>query len=291
MVAIRAALPSDSHANICSHVVYDVSTYKAVMSLLGTGLSDYSIAAQTGVKRATVRNWRLAAHPPQTVARAELAAAWSIPDVPSYCYLLGAYLGDGTIHAQKGMSLHVVNDRRYPGVSSEILKAMARTFRGRSPRVHPSSSGESDILCISHPAIVRAFPQHGAGRKHLRSIVLADWQLELTHAHPESLLRGLIHSDGCRVVNRFRTKLPSGRVAEYSYGRYFFSNLSSDIRRIFADHCQLVGIRVTQSNTAISRSRTGRASRSSNRSSGQRSDAVAMRAEGLEPPRAKPTGT
>ena len=153
---------------------------QAVMTLLGTGLSDYRIAAQTGVSRATVRNWRLAAHSPQTVEPAELAATWSVRDGPSYCYLLGAYLRDGTIHAQKGMSLCIVNDRRYAGVSSEILGAMATTFSGRSPRVHPSSSGESDILCISHPAIVRASPQHGPGRKHLRSIVLADWQLELT---------------------------------------------------------------------------------------------------------------
>lgn len=219
-----------------------------MITLLETGLSDYRIAAQTGANRTTVRNWRLAGHPPQTIERAELAAAWSVRDAPSYCYLLGVYLGDGTIHAQNGMALHVVNDRRYPGVSREILGAMARTFPGRSPRVHLSSSGESDILCISHPAIVRAFPQHGAGRKHLRTIVLADWQLELTHAHPGSLLRGLIHSDGCRVVNRFQTKLPSGRVAEYTYVRYFFSNLSFDIRRIFADHCELLGIRVTQSN-------------------------------------------
>jgi hypothetical protein len=58
----------------------------------------------------------------------------------------------------------------------------------------------------------------------------------------------LIHSDGCRVVNRFRTKLPSGRVADYAYVRYFFSNLSEDIRRIFKKHCELLNIRVTQSN-------------------------------------------
>lgn len=227
---------------------HDIATYYAVMALLGTGLSDYKIAAQTGVNQSTVRNWRRAPGPPQTIERAELAATWSVEDGPSYCYLLGAYLGDGTVQVGKGMSSRIVNDRGYPGVSSEILEAMARIFPGRSPRVHPSSTGESDILCISHPAIVRAFPQHGAGRKHLRSIVLADWQLKLTHAHPASLLRGLLHSDGCRVINRFQTKLPSGRVAEYSYVRYFFSNLSADIRRIVSAHCELLGIRVTQSN-------------------------------------------
>jgi hypothetical protein len=125
---------------------------------------------------------------------------------------------------------------------------MYTTFPGGSLRVHPSSAGESDVLCVTHPAIPHAFPQHGPGRKHNRPIELTTWQLALTHAHPGALIRGLIHSDGCRSVNRFQTKLPSGRVAEYSYIRYFFSNLSEDIRRIFAEHCALLGIRVTQSN-------------------------------------------
>ncbi len=229
-------------------MAYDAADYRAVMALLGSGLSDYKIAARTGVKRSTVRNWRCATHPPQTIEREQLASTWSVRDGASYCYLLGAYLGDGTVNVQKGIWLQIVNDRRYPGISAEILTAMATTFPGRSPRIHPSSFGESDVLCISHPAVVRAFPQHGAGRKHLRAIVLADWQLALTRAHPGSLVRGLIHSDGCRVINRFRTKLPSGRVADYSYVRYFFSNLSADIRRIFIEHCELLGIRVTQSN-------------------------------------------
>ena len=218
------------------------------MALVEAALSDYKIAEQTGVKRGTVRNWRIASQPPTTVQRDELATTWSVEDAAAYCYLLGIYLGDGTVAVQKGVWVQVVNDRRYPGISCEILAAMAKTFPGRAPRVHPSWVGESDVLCISHPAVLKAFPQHGAGRKHLRPIVLADWQLELTHAHPGSLLRGLIHSDGCRVVNRFQTKLPSGRVAEYSYVRYFFTNHSADIRRIFTEHCELLGIRVTQSN-------------------------------------------
>ena len=37
----------------------------------------------------------------------------------------GGYLGDGTINVQKGVWLQVVNDRRYPGISQEILAAMA----------------------------------------------------------------------------------------------------------------------------------------------------------------------
>src|SRR5256885_9196819 len=69
-----------------------------------------------------------------------------------------------------------------------------------------------------------------------------------THRHPGALVRGLIHSDGCRTENRFKTKLPSGRIAEYHYTRYFFSNHSADIRAIFSEHCDLLGVRVTQSN-------------------------------------------
>jgi hypothetical protein len=67
-------------------------------------------------------------------------------------------------------------------------------------------------------------------------------------APPEALLRGLIHSDGTRCINRFRTELPSGRTAEYEYPRYFFTNISADIRSIFREHCELLGIRVTRSN-------------------------------------------
>lgn len=227
---------------------YGIEKYRAVSALLGTGLSDREIASATGVNRATVRNWRVAATPPEFILRSERVASWTVVDGASYSYLLGAYLGDGTVCVQKGIWLQIVNDRRYPGVTAEILSAMGVIFPGRPPRKHPSSCGESDVLCVSHPAVLRAFPQHGPGRKHLRPIILADWQLELTHTHPGALVRGLIHSDGCRVLNRFKTKLPSGRVAEYEYIRYFFSNHSADIRQIFRDHCALLGIRVTQSN-------------------------------------------
>jgi hypothetical protein len=86
------------------------------------------------------------------------------------------------------------------------------------------------VVAVSHPGVGAAFPQHGAGRKHERSIELAGWQEELTRACPQQLIRGLLQSDGCRCINRFQTTLPSGRVAQYAYPRYFFTNYSTDIR-------------------------------------------------------------
>ena len=44
------------------------------------------------------------------------------------------------------------------------------------------------------------------------------------------------------------TRLPSGRDATYSYPRYFFSNESADIRSIFCEYCDRLGLRWTQSN-------------------------------------------
>jgi hypothetical protein len=37
-------------------------------------------------------------------------------------------------------------------------------------------------------------------------------------------------------------------VAEYSYPRWFFSNRSADIRALFCEYCERLGIRWTQSN-------------------------------------------
>ena len=58
----------------------------------------------------------------------------------------------------------------------------------------------------------------------------------------------LVPRPGFQAPVRSKTKLPSGRVAEYAYPRYFFSNLSSDIRGLFCESCERLGLRWTQSN-------------------------------------------
>ena len=168
----------------------------------------------------------------------------------AYCYLLGAYLGDGCIQVSPrgAASVAFSLDSRYPRIIEEVRGAIGTLFDDTPANRLYRHDGSVTVVQASHPALPFAFPQHGAGRKHTREIRLAPWQQELTHAHPRQLLRGLIHSDGCRCINRFKTRLPSGRVAEYEYPRYFFSNLSEDIRGIFCEHCELLGIRWTQSN-------------------------------------------
>ena len=43
-------------------------------------------------------------------------------------------------------------------------------------------------------------PQHGRGKKHTRKIRLEPWQEVLVKEAAEDFVRGLIQSDGCRVV-------------------------------------------------------------------------------------------
>jgi len=85
------------------------------------------------------------------------------------------------------------------------------------------------------------FPQHGPGPKHRRRIELAGWQQEIVARHPGRLLRGLFHSDGCRIVN-WATRPVAGRTKRYEYPRYMFSNESADIMRICQEALDLLGI-------------------------------------------------
>ena len=66
-----------------------------------------------------------------------------------------------------------------------------RVFRVKAPGCVVVQSSWKHWPCL--------FPQHGPGRKHERPIVLEDWQRMIVESHPAAFLRGLFHSDGCRV--------------------------------------------------------------------------------------------
>jgi len=225
-------------------VVRSSSDIHDVLAFLELGLSDYEVARRTGIPRSTVSNWRrrrLPANPAEDNDCPECCGPkHALEDLPAsaYAYLLAQYLGDGTVFhtGPLGRGLRISSDAQYPGIFQESCEAIS-TLRGRRPnvRVH------RDKRLVSITSYWRSWPcllpQHGRGRKHKRTIALAPWQVELVEAEPGQFLRGLIHSDGWRGVNRVHVK---GR--DYSYPRYQFSNRSDDIRTLFTYACELVGV-------------------------------------------------
>ena len=168
---------------------------------------------------------------------------------PDYSYLLGIYLGDGHVGVHGRTARFVVTlDAAYPSIVEEVAAAARAVLPTARVTIHDRPGQQCRYTSSYSVRWLELFPQHGLGPKHERPIDLTGWQRAIVDAHPRPFLRGLIQSDGCRAVNRFTTLLPSGRVAEYAYPRYFFSNLSADIRGLFCEYCDRIGIRWTQSN-------------------------------------------
>lgn len=160
-----------------------------------------------------------------------------------YAYLLGFYLGDGTISnaRRSGFALRISSDQRYRGVLAEVGLAMAIVMpTNRVGFIQRPGCVEIVSRSKSWPCL---FPQHGPGRKHERPIKLADWQAEIVGRRPQQFVRGLLHSDGCRVTNFATTRQGRGR---YEYPRYLFSNASLDIQALLCLALHELGIEYTQ---------------------------------------------
>lgn len=153
----------------------------------------------------------------------------------AYVYLLGLYLGDGCVYrGPRGVyRLGIFCDDNYPKLMRECQEAMSAVLSTKVGAVKKRGCTEVTSYSKHWPCL---FPQTGPGRKHERKIELAPWQQELVHRDPRPLLRGLIHSDGCRVLNRASgTDYPP-------YPRYHFTNASADIREIFTRTCDAIGV-------------------------------------------------
>lgn len=210
-----------------------------VRRLLAEGRSDRQVAELSGVAQNTVGRWRRSWPP--------IAIRWSPAHEPSYAYLFGLYLGDGWLTGGRrgGVVLRVGLDLQYERVVEDCVAAMVLSMPQCRPSVVPYRDARAVRVQSCSKLWLLAFPQHGRGRKHERTIALEDWQQAIVDRYPGDFVRGLIHSDGCRTTNRFTTNLPSGRVAEYAYVRYFFSNLSADIRALFCAACDALDVRWT----------------------------------------------
>jgi hypothetical protein len=152
---------------------------------------------------------------------------------------LGQYLGDGSIQrAGRSHVLRVYCCDDYPAIMNEVEAAMRAVVGGSVFRVQALGC---TVVQSNTKRWLHLFPQHGPGRKHTRPIVLEPWQEDLVQQDPRPLIRGLIHSDGYRGIN-WTEKHVGGTVKRYTYPRYQFSNESADIKRIFTDALDQLGI-------------------------------------------------
>ncbi|OBH59300.1 hypothetical protein A5685_03770 [Mycobacterium colombiense] len=219
--------------------------FDAGRRLIAAGANDCAIGRQLGVPRQTVRDWRCR---PQIRSRSaggsdcgtlhEFAA---LPAVP-YSYLLGLYLGDGCISRDRRIwRLRVTLDKAYPGIIDRCRGAIDTLMPGQLASIHRQPTGCVVVSLYSKhwPCL---FPQHGPGRKHLRPIRLEPWQQALVEQATEEFVRGLIESDGCRVVANDRGVRSV---------RYHFSNRSDDIRGLFTAALDHLGIPWTRSSRYV----------------------------------------
>jgi hypothetical protein len=70
---------------------------------------------------------------------------------------------------------------------------------------------------------------------------MTDWQWAIVTEHPADFLRGLFHSDGCRV-NNWATRMVAGAKRRYEYPRWQFVNESAEIMGWCGEALDLVGI-------------------------------------------------
>ncbi|SCE91496.1 hypothetical protein GA0074695_2115 [Micromonospora viridifaciens] len=157
------------------------------------------------------------------------------PDPAAYAYLLGLYLGDGhLVTTDKVPVLRIYCADAWPNLIDLCDAAMRAVLANKVQRIQKSGCVAVQSTARHWPCLI---PQHGPGKKHERRIVLAPWQWEILAPHAGHFLRGLFHSDGCRVSNRVTV-----RGKEYAYPRYMFSNRSPDIMELCQWALDLLGI-------------------------------------------------
>jgi hypothetical protein len=215
-----------------------------ILRLAAEGMNRSEIARAVGIPRPTVSMWLRGDVPDFDRPKQSCpVCAGQVDRLPGhqYVYLLGLYLGDGALskHPRGVYRLRISCADAYPRLIEECEAAIGAVLDSKVGRVKAIGCVQVSAYSKHWPCM---FPQHGPGMKHTRKIELAHWQQALVDKDPRPLIRGLIHSDGCRVLNRAAgTKYPP-------YPRYHFTNTSADIRRIFTDACDAIGVQWRHNN-------------------------------------------
>ena len=153
-----------------------------------------------------------------------------------YSYILGLYLGDGHIVKMKRtFRLRIFLDKKYDDLNNYVKRTLELLFPNNKVTINKTKINMIIINVYSNN-LINLFPQHGAGKKHNRSIVLEDWQRDVIV--PDQIIKGLIHSDGSYFYSGI-------------YDRYEFKNSSSDILSIFKIYSNKLNLKYTEQKKVI----------------------------------------
>lgn len=219
----------------------------AVLALVAENQSDSQISVATGVPRRTVWDWRNGRVPVRGTSAGRRSVRPNVchicsperppPPPDAYAYLLGLYLGDGCISENgRTFSLRVFLDAAYPGIIAACASAVEAVAPGKRVWQGRHHQCRCVVTCMYWNHWPCLFPQHGPGRKYSRRIALEPWQEAIVRTQRRPFIRGLIHSDGCRVVANDRGVRSV---------RYHFSNRSQDIKTLYCESLDALGIRWT----------------------------------------------
>lgn len=222
--------------------MYDLAERKHALALVDQGRSLNSVSKQTGISRSALRDWRVRTEPLQRSSECVRCAVPAVTPSPApYAYLLGLYLGDGCLSRQPrgGYALRIACADSWPGLIGACEEAV-RAVRPQGAVCRVQNVGCTMVTSYSKhwPCL---FPQHAPGKKHDRTITVEPWQQAIVDAHPWEFIKGLIHSDGCRITN-WTTRMVGGERKRYEYPRYFFTNKSEDILKLYSDTLDKVGV-------------------------------------------------
>ncbi|MBE2997288.1 transcriptional regulator [Nocardiopsis sp. HNM0947] len=227
--------------------MYAPHVRRHALALLDSGISQTDVSRQTGINRTTLREWSQDRSLADKYLGTDLCPRCEpVPRPPTpahaYSYLLGLYLGDGCLSPagdprKKIWRLRIACDDKWPGLQRECADAIAAVRPDH--KVGRVQAVGCTMICGQWKHWPCVFPQHGPGKKHERLIALEPWQQVIVEEHSERFVRGLMHSDGSRVLNRIPKK--DGR-GFHAYPRYLFANTSRDIVGLFTDALDRLGI-------------------------------------------------
>ena len=203
--------------------------FRYTIRRLSEGASNRQIAKELNVHHTTIAYWINNGF--QTKSRSHTlnhdeALKLCQTHGADYAYILGAYLGDGTIsETPKTFRMRIFNDMRYPDIIADQKRSLGRLFSQNKISEVNVKNSKCLIVSMYNSSLPKFFPQHGPGTKKTRDVSLKDWQWDIVKEEPECFIKGLIDSDGSCYI---QTQTNRSGLKRY-YKKYNFTNTSMDI--------------------------------------------------------------